>query len=379
MTHTLPPHDYIATTDALYALVDELRTAPLLAFDTESNSLHAYREQVCLIQLSSRERDYIIDPFPIDDMTPLGDLLADDAIEIVFHAAEYDLMTLKRDYGFTVTHLFDTLIAARLLGYESFGLAAMLKTFYNVKADKRHQRDNWGARPLSADSLQYAQMDTHFLPDMRDRLMAELQKADRWDEALELFAEAQEVNAADNSLDPDGYWNIGRPSQLPLPEMAILRELYLLREELAEAADVPTFKILTNKALVNITQAAPKNFRQLGAVHEVGKRAVRQYGHDVIAAIERGQSAPLPEPPPLPTPPEPDVAERFTVLQQWRKQRGIERNVASDLVLPKDALWSLAYELPTDLETLQQVTGMGPQRMRLYANDLLDVVASLRG
>jgi ribonuclease D len=375
MSSKLPPYTYISDAETLRWLAVELSQQSLLALDTESNSLHAYKEQVCLIQLSTREADYIIDPLAIDDLSPLGVLLADPTIEIVFHAAEYDLMTLKRDFDFQVTHLFDTMLAARIVGYASFGLAALLKKHFGVKPNKKHQLDNWGRRPLPEESLSYAQMDTHFLPTLRDILQNELEEVGRLAEAFEIFAEAVNVPAADNSTDYEGYWNIGRPNDLTSREMAILREVFLLREEIAEDHDLPTFKVLSNRALVNIARSAPSTLRQLSDVREMPGVQVRRYGDEILEAIQRGKEADIPQPPPLPTPPRPEIADRFVVLQQWRKEKGIERGVASDVVLAKDVLWELARIVPQSHEELEQINGIGPQRLRLYGDDLLRVMS----
>ncbi len=377
MTLELPPFRMIDDADTLRWLAVELANETLLAVDTESNSLHAYKEQVCLVQLSTRQQDYIIDPFAIDDLSPLGVLLEDPEIEIVLHAAEYDLMTLKRDYGFTINNLFDTMIAARIAGYRSFGLAAMLQAHFNVKPDKRHQRDNWGKRPLSADSLLYAQMDTHYLPRLRDQLREQLIEQGRWEEAQELFREAEDVPAANNTTDPDGFWNIGRPADLNRAQMGILRELYLLREKLAEAQNVPTFKILTNNQLVEVAKDSPRGLRQLNDVRRIPGVVVRRYGDQIVDAVARGGEADLPPEPPLPSPPEPEIADRYTVLQQWRKEKGIERGVGSDMVLHKSVLWALAKDIPQSIEELQQVDGIGPVRMRLYGEELMKVLVKL--
>lgn len=381
MTLDLPQFRMIDDADTLRWLAVELANEPLLALDTESNSLHAYKEQVCLVQLSTRQQDFIIDPFVVTDLSPLGVLLAAPNIEIVLHAAEYDLMTLKRDYGFTVTNLFDTMIAARIAGYQSFGLAAMLEAHFGVKPDKRHQRDDWGKRPLAADSLLYAQMDTHYLPRLRDRLREQLAEQGRWEEAQELFREAEVVPAADNTTDPDGYWNIGRPAYLNRLQMSVLRELYQLREGLAEAEDVPTFKILTNNQLVEIAKENPRSLRQLNEVRRLPGAVVRRYGDQIIAAVARGHDAvdSLPPEPPLPTPPEPEIADRFTVLQQWRKEKGIERGVGSDMVLHKSVLWALAKNVPQSLDELRQVEGIGPVRLQLYGEELMGVLAGFEG
>src|SRR5262249_2530874 len=155
------------------------------AIDTESNSLYAYRERVCLVQISTRTADYIVDPLTIGDMTPFADLMANPAIEKVFHAAEYDLICLKRDYALICQNLFDTMIAARIVGLKLVGLGNLLEQYAGVKADKSHQRDNWGERPLPKESLLYAQMDTHYLPLLRDSLHAELVNTNRLTEAQE--------------------------------------------------------------------------------------------------------------------------------------------------------------------------------------------------
>jgi len=378
MTPNLPPFRYIDNAETLRWLAVELANETLIAVDTESNSLHAYKEQVCLVQLSTREQDFIIDPFPIEDLSPLGVLLEDPDIEVVLHAAEYDLMTLKRDYGFEINNLFDTLIAARVIGYDSFGLAALLETHFDVKPDKSHQRDNWGRRPLLDDMLQYAQMDTHYLPRLRDILRRELDEAGRMAEAMELCKEAEVVPAADNNTDPNGYWNIGRPKDLSLREMAILRELYLLREKLAEAQDRPTFKILSNNAMIRLAKEAPSSEGDLKDIRGVGGGHVRRYGDDLLSAIQRGKNAPLPEEPPLPTPPDPVIADRFVVLQQWRKHKGIERGVGSDVVLAKGVLWELARTLPETHEELAELDGIGPERLALYGDDLLNVLSEMR-
>ena len=185
MTQTpLPPAPYIRSDSELQALIPHFSSEPFLAIDTESNSLYAYREQVCLFQITTRSGDFIIDPFEIQDMEPLGAVLANPRIEKIFHAAEYDLIGIKRDFGFLVEPVFDTMIAARICGYPQIGLNTLLQR-YGVKLDKRHQRDDWGKRPLEPDSLRYAQMDTHFLPMLRNDLYDELVAQDRLAEARE--------------------------------------------------------------------------------------------------------------------------------------------------------------------------------------------------
>lgn len=365
---------YIDDTEQFRWLAVELAQEPLLALDTESNSLHAYRGVVCLVQLSTRDRDFIIDPQTITDLSPLGVLLADPTIEIVMHAAEYDLRLFQRDYDFKIENLFDTMVAARVLGHHYHGLASIMKHYFGVSMDKRHQRDNWGARPLPHDSLRYAQMDTHYLPELRDLLQAELIEMGRWEEAQELFEEAQHVPPAEDVYDPEGFWDLGRSNRLKKHEMGVLREVYLLREELAAAEDVPVFKIFPNKVLVRIARAMPRTLHQLSTVRDMPGVQVRRYGEDILDAVERGRQVRLPPPPPLPRPPAPEVARRYLTLQEWRKHKGLERGVESDVVLTKDIMWQLARHVPETVDELREIKGLGPQRIALYGDSILSAL-----
>jgi len=159
----MPKPTFINQPAALEALAETLLGETCIAVDTESNSLYAYREQVCLIQFSTRQRDMLVDPLALDDLSALREVFSSEGIEKVFHAAEYDLICLRRDFGFEFSNIFDTMVAGRILGRDEVGLGAMLLREFNVQVDKRHQRANWGQRPLPEHLLNYAQYDTHYL------------------------------------------------------------------------------------------------------------------------------------------------------------------------------------------------------------------------
>ncbi|MFO7321622.1 MAG: HRDC domain-containing protein [Chloroflexota bacterium] len=378
MERLLNPAKYIRKYEDLARLAERLRNEPLVAVDTESNSLYAYRERVCLIQISTRTEDYIIDPLIIADMQPLGPLLADPAVEKVFHAAEYDLICLRRDYGFVVNNLFDTMVAARVCGHKQVGLGSLLSEFLDVEIDKSHQRDDWGQRPLPPDSLLYAQMDTHYLPVLRDRLADELTRLDRWGEAQEAFHEATQVTTPDTSFDPEGYWRIGLPNQLTRRQMAILRELYLLREQIAEKRDLPPFKIFTDKTLVQLATIAPQTNGDLRGVPGMTAAQVRRYGRALLRAIERGSKARLPDPPERSPAADPEIVDCYTMLREWRKNRAQERGVESDVIISREALWTLAHRQPETLDDMRDIQGLGPWRLETYGPELLDIVRRCR-
>jgi ribonuclease D len=370
----LPPLIYVDDDHRLRQIVRELAQAPAIAVDTESNSLHAYRERVCLIQISTRESDYIIDPLTIGDLQPLAPIFADARIEKVFHAAEYDLMCMKRDFGFSFHNLFDTMLAARICGLRAVGLGALLHAFVGVHLDKSHQRDNWGARPLPSGSLHYAQMDTHYLLTLRDHLAAELTTLERMPEARETFDELCRVRPASNQVNADAFWRIALPNHLTLRQTAILRELYLWREEVAESRDVPPFKVMGDKSLIALAIKAPSTRADLAHTDGLGESGARRYGHDLLRLIERGKRAEPPAPPPTEPAADPRVIELYTALREWRRSRAAERNVESDVIVTRDALWALAETMPTSLDDMRQIQGLGPWRLEKYGEDLLNVI-----
>jgi ribonuclease D len=374
MTHwPFSPAAYISNDEDFRQLVSHLSTQPLVAVDTESNSLYAYNERICLVQLSTREADYILDPLTIQDMQPFGALLADPCVEKVFHAAEYDLICLRRDYGFTASNVFDTMVAARICGRKAVGLGSLLADYFDVEMDKSHQRDDWGERPLSESSLLYAQMDTHYLLGVRDRLLAELGESRCLDEAQETFAELPNVPLIDHQFDPEGYWRIGIPNSLNMREMAILRELYLLREELAQKRDCPPFKVFQDRVLIELAEAAPQSIRELENIKGMSRSQVQRYGSAILRAIQRGKNRRLQRPSP-PAPVDPIVVERYSALRDWRKSRAEKRGVESDVIISKDTLWMLAHKAPAKLEEMGDIEGLGPWRLSTYGEEILEVI-----
>ncbi|MEK7814500.1 MAG: ribonuclease D, partial [Chloroflexota bacterium] len=241
----LPSPIVIADASGLAALAQELAQEPAIGVDTESNSLFAYRERVCLIQFSTQERDYIVDPLVLSDLNALAPLFANPRQQKVFHAAEYDLLGLKRDYGFECANLFDTMIAAGTMGWQQMGLAAILEARFGVKLNKRYQRSNWGQRPLTADQLDYARRDTHYLLPLRDLLQAALSAQGRVEEAYEAFALLAQVPGDSKPTANDRFWRINGARDLTPTQASVLQQVYSYREQQADHTDQPPFKVMS--------------------------------------------------------------------------------------------------------------------------------------
>lgn len=371
----LPPYEWIDTETAWHACAATLRRAPRLAMDVESNSLYAYRETVCLIQISIPGHDFIVDPLAGFSLDALGKILANPKIGKVLHASEYDLTLLRRHYGWELNSLFDTMWAARVLGYSHMGLAWFLREFYGVEQRKRLQKSNWHHRPLTAEQLAYAQIDTHYLLSLRDDLEKALTEKGRLAEAQEIFAAAARVRLPDRDFDPDGFWYLRGARDLTPRRLAVLRELYLLREAEAQRRDLPPFKVLSNEVLMRLAVAMPKNMDDLASSRCVSARSLQYLGPKLLQAIQCGRKNSIPIPPERPERQPYGTVDRYEKLQQWRKNLARARGVESDVILTRESMWAIALHNPRNLEHLAEIAALGPHRLGLYGNAILAELA----
>lgn len=370
---SLPPPVLVQELPELERLAAGMTGLRRIAVDTESNSLYAYRERVCLIQFSTRTSDYLVDPLAVSDLSCLAPIFSDPKIEKVFHAAEYDVLCLKRDFGFKMSNLFDTRIASRTLGRKRSGLGDILAEEFEVEINKRFQRANWGKRPLSAELLDYARLDTHFLLPLRDLLAKALRAAGRWEEALEACDAVKLVEPEPTNFDPQGFWRIAHARQLKPEQAAVLRQLYVLRETVAQRLDRPPFKVLGDKTLLAIAQEMPKSLAGLGKLPGMTSGQVQRYGKDLLEAINRGHNGPRPKRPSNARV-EDAIMARYQTLREWRMSVARRRQVESDIVLPRDLVWDIAHRAPRDRKALKELMGPYKWRFRMYADDILQLL-----
>jgi ribonuclease D len=366
---TTPPILIEAQSD-LQRLIEELCAEPAIAIDTESNSLFAYQERVCLIQFSIPGVDYLVDPLALQDLTSLGDVLASPKTVKVLHGAEYDVIVLKRDFGFQINNLFDTRMAIRTLGREDTSLQKLLETEFDVKLNKRFQRANWGKRPLKAELLNYARLDTHYLLTLYQRLDAALRDAGRIDEMTEACAYITRLQPPTNSFDPQGFWNINSARKLNPRQAAVLRELWAFRNRTARKRDVPVFKIVDDRVLLALAQAMPEGLSELGEVAGMTPGLQRRYGGGLLEAVKVGAKAPQAHPPRHKRTPD-AVIERYDRLRQWRKKVAQRRGLSSDIVMPRDALWKIAHHRPNSQQELRKLILPLAWRAETYGKEIL--------
>jgi ribonuclease D len=379
----LPDPILITRPAALQRLADTLLRQDVVAVDTESNSLYVYREQVCLVQFSTLEADYLVDPLALGDLSVLGELFSNPGIEKVFHAAEYDLICLRRDFGFEFANLFDTMLAARILGREAVGLGSMLEQTFGVQLDKRHQRADWGQRPLPLHLLSYARLDTHYLIELRNNLETELRQKELWELALEDFRRMGSLK----TIEDDGRapqedvevscWRVSGAHDLTPQQAAILLELCRYRDQMARQHNRPLFKIINDYTLIAIATQAPKSLDELGRLPGMSRGQVRRHGNALLQAVQRGLHAAPIYPPRSPRPDE-QFSERLEGLRRWRKAAALEMGVPSDIVLPRDLLITLAESNPRQPESLAEALSDTPWRRERFGEQILQVLRKPR-
>jgi ribonuclease D len=369
-----PPSGPILVDDlpALQQMVKRLASEAYIAVDTESNSMHAYRERICLIQFSIPSADFLVDPLAINDLAGLRTLFADRKIEKILHGAEYDLLCLRRDYNFELRRLFDTRAASRTLGAPASGLGDLLSQYVGVTIDKRFQRADWGRRPLSPAQLDYARLDTHYLIELRHRLAKELQRADRYPELVEL-CEWMAAKILPNNGEPNSFWRVNRARSLTPREAAVLRELHSLRETHARRLDRPPFKVLGDRTLIAIAQAQPSSLEALADLPGMSQGQVRRYGAALLDAVRKGRQAPAAHPPRTPRV-EPRILERYELLRTWRKRRASARQVDSDVILPREVVWEIARQGPRDQHALGKIMAPLKWRRKTYGAEILELL-----
>jgi len=265
-------------------LIGNLEKSAHVAIDTESNSFYAYFNRICLIQISTEQQDYIIDPFLAGDIEGFGKILSNPDIEKIFHAAANDIAGLKRDFKFTVNNVFDTSVAAKILGYRQLGLAPILLEHFGISLDKKWQRYDWGRRPLRDEQIEYARFDTHFLIPLRHKLVAELEGKELLGAAREAFEKLCMQQITEKHFRPGDFLHIYGAQSLDVVGKRILKALYLFREKEARRRDRAPFRILTNDTLLRLALQRPRNLQDFAKIKGIPR--IYTASHTAVRLLE---------------------------------------------------------------------------------------------
>ncbi len=337
----------IATASQLDQLLPHLESTGRVAIDTEADSLHCYREKLCLLQISVPGGDFIVDPLADLDLAPLRASLANK--EIVLHGADYDLRLLRRNLNFAPTKIFDSVIAARLIGIREFSYAALVKAYFKIELAKGSQKANWAQRPLSKKMAEYAINDTRYLLPLAEHLEKELESRGRIEWFRQSCQRALEQAATDRERDVDEAWRISGAGALRGRASAVLRELWNWRESEAEAADRPPFHVLQNRELLESAEkfasghlADYKHFseRRRRAFREAAERALKMPEKNWPVRPKRSGTRPTAE-----------VIKRTEKLRSNRDHAAKELHIEPSFIAPRATLEAIAAD-PSRAEAL---------------------------
>ena len=370
-----PPYEWIDTDAEVERAAERLSRAEALAVDTEADSFYHYFHKCCLVQVSDGESVFLIDPLAVKRMPSLGEVLGSQKAVKILHAAEQDVLYLRRDFGFHLEPLFDTMIAAQLLGKTSIGLASLLLAYFDVKLDKGSQRDDWSRRPLTERQKTYAGEDVRHLIRLRDALRAELESRGRLPWAEEEFHLVARRAWEPRAFDPELFWGIKGARDLTPREAAVLRELYAMRDRKAVEADLSPFRIVSDEALHALAKKKPTQPSDLAGIRGITPLVRRRLGDDMLASVRAGMALPESD---LPAPPRgrgrnnrktTAFQARLERLREWRRVRAAELALDPGVLFPQSTLEALAAAGPSSLDSPGDIPGLRAWRLALLRPD----------
>jgi ribonuclease D len=376
------PYVHIHDTEGAAVLATDLERSRKFALDCEAAGFHRYSDRLCLLQVSTDTRTYVVDPLAFDPSEVLRAPLEDPAVQVVMHGADFDLRLLHRDLGIRLRGLFDTQVAAALLGEPALGLQALLQEMLGISLPKKYQRADWAARPLPEDMLEYAADDTRHLMPLADALSDRLEEVKRlaW---VQEECEVLEENACRSSDAPpeDPVTRVRGARDLAPREVTALREALDWRDHIARNRDRAPFRVVGDAPLVEAVLMRPLDRRQLGSIKGFPQGLARQEGDDLLDRFDRVARLPnedlRPYPrsnrrgPARPAPETEALAER---LREARNRRANSLGLDRGTLLSNAVLMAVAMENPQDEAALARVDGIRTWQVEVAGADLLEIL-----
>ena len=373
----MPDYQFIDRQHQLDLAATSLKDADCIAIDTESSGYYTYFSELCLIQVSSGGRHYIIDTLAGLDLAPLGPLCADAGITKIFHAAAADVGELRRHLGFEFQNVFDTMLACRMLGHESCSLLSLVKLYKGVELEKKEQKSNWKKRPLTRSQLDYAHLDTVYLEDLMQTMQKELGDlglAEELREEVDRVVSLAGVDQEERVYDQDAWIRVRGSLDLPPEERGLLKELHAIRDRRARKENIAAFRLISNAGLLRLLRNRPASVEDLSRLRVANPVFVKKEGRRLLDALAAG--APAIGDNDLPRPPEQDPAIRPILkrLKKWRGRVAEHRGMDPSLIISNKALYQLARECPASVDELASMELMTGWMLKNYGAYIIQVV-----
>ncbi|MFT7619425.1 MAG: ribonuclease D [Planctomycetota bacterium] len=369
---------HVRDRSALDRALPTIEACNLLAVDTESNSMHAYQEQVCYVQLRAGDDIFLIDTVALRDLDPLVSIFADPNRVTILHGADYDVVCMARDFGIRFGNIFDTMLASQLLDKPGLGLAALCFEYFEVELDKSLTKYNWGQRPLEDKYVKYLVEDVAYLYEIRDYLVTAVEAADLMEEVEIEFRRTADLQGKVRVVDPEGYRKIKGARQLDVGSAGVLKALYLVRERIAEAENLPPFKVANSQALLALSRVKKASASQIAKQRAFRPRIWRTYEEEIVEAVRQGLTGEIKPVAPEKKPRMPkEIGLCNDELREWRKKPAEEREVPRLVILPNHAINEILEHRPKTKEELALLKGLGSKRIQLYGDAILEITNRL--
>ncbi|MCG3133164.1 MAG: Ribonuclease D [Planctomycetes bacterium] len=376
----LPGFRYVDRDLDLADSAPRLETARAIAVDTEADSMHSFFEKVCLVQLATETGDaWVVDPLAVRPLDPLGRAFADDRSVKVFHGADFDVMSLRRDFGFSFRNVFDTMVASQLLGDEKLSLRDLVERFFGVVLEKAYTHCDWGRRPLDERQLEYCYLDVAYLVPLMEIQRSRLEEADLLEEAAIEFDRLAKREPQQREFDPFDWTRIKGSRDLSPVQQAALHGMFAVREQHARRLDRPLFKVIGSEPLLRLAQKLPETTDDVRAVKGVSAYVAGRMAKEFVAAVEHARR--VGAPPPRPRPPlDPErrmdihAQHRLGALKEWRNQASQRSRRTTFAILPNYAMFEVARLRPADEESLAAIPGVGRKRAAEWGGEILPLL-----
>ncbi len=373
-------YELIETSEDLDSLAQDLLSEKVLAVDTEADSFYHYFDKICLLQIATRRQIYLVDPLAMGgpaELAPLAPVFASPDIRKIFHAAEYDIFVLKRDCSFEFSNLFDTMVCAQLLGYPSVGLASLADRHFQVNLPKDEQRSDWSKRPLSPKQMSYAASDVLYLVALTEQLSRDLRKVKRMRWAQEEFEALTRREWSERSFDTLGYLRIKGARKLDPKSLSVLKELYLMRDARAREMDRPPFKVIGNRALLEVAEQQPRKLADLSSIKGITDLLVRRLGSEIMNAVKTGRKTDHGPIPKLSSGTrrrmDRPAERRLNALKGWRLTRASEVSLDPGVLCPNSALETIAWHAPRNAKELGEIEQLKRWFVREFGAEVIEI------
>jgi ribonuclease D len=364
------------------SLIDALSrigAAPRIALDCEAAGFHRYTDRLCLVQLSTPQETFLLDPLAVEVSGALRPVLEDQDIQVVMHGADFDLRLLDRDLGIHVRGLFDTQAAATLLGADGIGLAALLAEYLDVQLAKAHQRADWARRPLPEELLQYAADDTRFLLPLRDKLWNALKEKGREGWAEEEFLALEAVRFVEDTSDP--VTRFKGAHRWDAREITALRTALEWRDRIAREKDRAPFRVVSDSVLETVAREKPRSVQELADLKGMSKGLARSRGKELLKALRRVDR--LPESDLVSYPrgtgngprrPSPEEESRADEIRALRTSRADELGVDRGVLLSNAQIGEIVRVSPRTVTELKAVPELRDWQVRILGAEIIRIL-----